>query len=126
MNFKIISLPSFNFIGTPLRASNDDPKSMEDIGKHWQRFYSEKILDKISDKIDDDVLALYAEYEGDFMKPYTLILGCRVSSLENVPNDLVVNSIPEMKYAMFTAKGKIPDCIIETWKEIWNLWKQIS
>ena len=120
MRYKIISLPSFHFIGIPLRTSNADPKSMQDIGVHWQRFYTDKIMDKIPGKVDNEVLALYTEYEGDFMKPYTLILGCKVSGVGNVPVGLVTKTIPEAKYAVFIAKGKMPDCIMECWKEIWS------
>ena len=128
MHQKLISFPSFHFIGISLRTSNADPNVMQDIGGHWQRFYSEKIMDKIPNKIDNDgvgaatsVLALYTDYEGDFMKPYSLILGCRVSGVDDIPDGLVAKTIPSMKYALFTAKGKMPHCIMQTWQEIWGL-----
>ena len=120
MKQELITHPSFTFIGIPLRTSNADPNVMQDIGMHWQRFYTEKIMEKIPGKIDNDVLAVYTEYEGDFKKPYTLILGCRVSGVGNVPEGLFAKTIPESKYAVFTAKGKMPDCIMECWKEIWS------
>lgn len=123
MTQKLITVPSFNFIGLPLRTSND---KMNEIGTHWGRFYSEKIINKIPDKIDNDILAVYTDYDGDHTKPYTLILGCRVAQTRGTThgratsNGLVSRTIPEAKYAVFTAKGKMPDCIVKTWGEIWN------
>ena len=127
MSQNLITIPAFHFIGLPLRTSND---KMNEIGAHWGKFYSEKIIDKIPDKIDNDgaggatsVLGLYTDYEGDHTKPYTLILGCKVSSIDamtKVKNELVSRTIPESKYVVFTAKGKMPDCIIKTWGDIWN------
>ena len=122
-----ISLPLYSLIGISLRTSNADPNVMQDIGTHWQRFYSEKIMDKIPNKADGNgagvatsILALYTDYEGDFMKPYSLILGCRVSSIDDVPNGMIAKSIPAMNYSLFTAKGKMPDCIMQTWQQIWK------
>jgi predicted transcriptional regulator YdeE len=130
MNHKLITLPSFQFIGLPLRTSNE---KMQDIGAHWGRFYSENILDKIPGKVDNEVLGLYTDYEGDHTKPYTLILGCRVDpshamtylpsgthGSHGINNILVSRIIPESKYAVFAAKGKMPDCIMKAWSEIWN------
>jgi predicted transcriptional regulator YdeE len=95
---------------------------MNDIGAHWERFYSENIIGEIPDKIDNEVLGLYTDYEGDHTQPYTLILGCRVDTGHAMPpgHGMTNISIPESKYAVFTAKGKMPDCIVKTWGDIWN------
>ena len=124
MSQNLITIPSFHFIGLPLRTSND---KMNEIGAHWGKFYSEKIIDKIPDKIDNDgaggatsVLGMYTDYEGDHTKPYTLVLGCKVSGIDNIPEGLISKTIPKQKYAVFTAKGKMPDCIVKAWGDIWN------
>ena len=56
---------------------------------HKDRFFKENISSKIPNKINGDILALYTDYEGDYTKPYSWILGCEVSSLEQVPEGLV-------------------------------------
>ncbi len=125
MEYKTLTLPSFLLIGSPQWTSN---KNMQEIGAHWQRFYSENIKKKIPNKVDDEILGLYTEYEGDhtsqepglMTKPYTLIIGCRVSSIANLPDGLVFKTVPASKYTVFTAKGKFPECLMHTWQEIWN------
>jgi predicted transcriptional regulator YdeE len=99
---------------------------MDEIGAHWGRFYSENILSKIPGKIDNEVLGLYTDYESDHTKLFTLILGCRVDPIRGTTlsratsKELVSRTIPESKYAVFKAKGKMPDCIMKAWSEIWS------
>lgn len=65
-------------------------------------------------------MALYTDYEGDYTKPYTWILGCEVSSLDNVPAGLVGKMIPKSKYAVYTTQGEFPKGLIAAWQEIWK------
>lgn len=120
MDYKIINLLSFNFIGFPLRTTNENNQAMRDIGSLWQKFMSENMIEKIPNKIDGDILGLYTDYEGDFMKPYTFIIGCRVNEVSNVQEGMVVKSISATKYAVFTTKGKLPDIVPQMWMKIWN------
>src|SRR5258706_3497472 len=114
---KEINLPESNIIGIMTKASNSD---MQSISVLWGRFYSEDILNKIPNKLGNDIISLYCDYEGDYTKPYSLLIGCRVSSTENIPESMTVKKIPAGKYVVFTAKGKIPDSIIKTWQKIWG------
>jgi predicted transcriptional regulator YdeE len=34
---------------------------------------------------------------------------------------MTVLTIPENDYTKLVAKGKMPDCVANTWKQIWNL-----
>jgi predicted transcriptional regulator YdeE len=120
MEYKIINLPSFNFIGLPIRTTNENNQAMRDIGPHWQKFMSENMIEKIPSKADSELLGLYTDYEGDFMKPYTFIIGCRVSDTVNVPDGMAAKVISVLKYAVFTGKGKLPDIVPQTWMKIWN------
>jgi predicted transcriptional regulator YdeE len=52
------------------------------------------------------------KYEGDYTKPYSWILGCEVSSLDEIPEGLVGKVIPESKYAVFTTQGEFPQGLI--------------
>ncbi len=38
----------------------------------------------------------------------------------DVPNGLHSLAIPQQQYEKVEAKGKMPDCIAQTWKEIWD------
>ena len=77
------------------------------------------IQEKIPNKTSNEVIALYCDYEGDYTKPYSLIIGCPVSHPE-VPKGMVTKTIPAGSYALFEAKGEFPKSLIETWQDIWK------
>ena len=89
----------------------------ETCGKNLKR---EITLNKIPNKLSDEVFAVYHEYDGDHTKPYSYFIGCKVSSETKLPEGMDSLIIPEGLYQQITAKGKIPGCIINAWKEIWS------
>lgn len=109
----------FNLIGISIKTSNKEGASGQDIGKLWGRFMGEKIQEQIPNKLGTEVLSVYTNYEGDHTNPYTAILGCKVSSLENIPAGMVGMSFPENEYQVFTANGNLMQGVI------WNKWVEI-
>src|SRR5262245_51156540 len=122
MQPKIITKPGFKIIGIEVRTSNPDEMSGKGkIGELWQKFYSEDVLPRIPGKRGDAVLAAYTDYESDVNGAYSLIVGCDVDSLANIPAGLVGREIPAANYAVFTsARGAIPGIIVDAWKRIWD------
>ena len=106
------------FIGLELRTNNEEASSA--MPTHKERFFKENILSKIPNRINEDTLAVYTNYEGDYTMPYSWILGCEVSSLQQIPAGLVGKVIPESKYAVFVTKGNFPEGLIATWQDIWK------
>jgi len=117
MTQKIITRESLQIIGIKIKTSNQN--AMQDIPQLWNRFYAEDIK-KIQNKLGEDVFAIYTEYEGNYTKPYSYILGCTVSSLDPIPDGMTGMTIPSAKYEIFIAKGKMPDKVVETWQHIWQ------
>jgi predicted transcriptional regulator YdeE len=106
------------FIGLKLRTNNEECSSA--MPAHKEKFFKENIPAKIPNKIDGNILALYTDYEGDYTKPYSWILGCEVSSLNEIPAGLVGKVIPESKYAVFTTQGEFPQGLIAAWQTVWQ------
>ncbi|HEY9196665.1 MAG TPA: GyrI-like domain-containing protein, partial [Mucilaginibacter sp.] len=75
---------------------------------------------QVVDRLTDEIYCVYTDYESDFTGFYTAILGCRVSSLDNIPEGLISLIVPPGNYVKYTAEGRIPDCIAETWQQIWS------
>lgn len=118
MYYKTITLEEIRLIGIEARTSNDD--ASDEIPHLWEQFFTENIKDKIPNKISADILSLYTEYESDYTKPYTIVLGCKVRDFSDVPEGMVSKIIPSSKFAVFTAKGKMPDELVNTWQYIWD------
>lgn len=115
------TIQKFNVIGISARTTNENGQAGKDIPALWNKFMTEGILEKIPNKIDNSIYCIYTEYEKDHTKPYTTILGCCVSSLDNIPNEMVGKAIDEAKYTKHVAKGNIlQGMVFDEWTKIWN------
>lgn len=112
---------ALTIVGLATRTSNDRGKADKDIPQLWEKFMAENALNRIPNKVDETLYAIYTDYEGDHTEPYTIVIGCNVAHLDNIPEDMTVKMIPESNYTKFTAKGDLTkDAVINTWMDIWN------
>jgi predicted transcriptional regulator YdeE len=116
----VMEIKEFKLAGLKTKTTNENGQSSIDCGKLWQKFSEEKYADKIPDKLGNDIFAVYYNYEGDHTKPFSYFIGCQVKSTGNVPEEFDSLIIPDGRYQVLTAKGKIPDCIVNTWNNIWE------
>lgn len=113
-------IEKFSVIGISVRTTNENGQSAKDIEALWGKFWAGEIQKQIPNKANDDIYAVYTDYETDFNGPYTLIIGLPVSSLENIPKDFVGITIEKDVYEKFVSKGKMPEAVLGTWMEIWQ------
>ena len=115
------TIEKFYVIGISVRTTNEGGQAAKDIPQLWERFMSDDIESKIPAKISRDVYGIYTEYEGDYTQPYTTVLGCKVESLDNIPEGFIGLTIETANYEKYTAKGKMSDDIVyNKWTEIWQ------
>lgn len=118
-----IQLNEFKIIGIKVRTNNSDlNKLTSDMQGLWGRFIAEGVMQKIPNRIDDEICCIYTDYEGDHTKPYTALLGCRVSTLDEIPDGLSGRHYAGGKYAKKVYTGNIlAGAVYAAWKEIWSL-----
>ncbi|MBF0576287.1 GyrI-like domain-containing protein [Dysgonomonas sp. GY617] len=115
------TIEKFFVIGISVRTTNEGGQAAKDIPQLWEKFITENIAAKIPSKVSDSVYGIYTEYEGDYTQPYTTVLGCKVSSLDNIPDGFIGLTIKADNYEKYTAKGKMSDDIVyKKWTEIWQ------
>lgn len=118
---RTITIEAFKVVGIKVRTSNEDGKAAQDIPALWERFFAENILDKIPNKVNNEILSIYTNYESDHTKPYDTVLGCKVSSFENLPEGLEMATFDVGTYATFQAKGNLDEGVVyNEWAKIWN------
>lgn len=122
MNIEKTNLESINLIGIalPSKTTNENNQSMKDGGELWTRFEKEEIASKIPNKLSDEVIAVYYDYEGDHTQPFSYFIGCKVEEGTEIPDDLESLEIPADTYQKVTVKGEMPNCIANAWREIWD------
>jgi len=118
---QIFKLPPFQVIGIAVRTTNENGQAAQDIGSLWQRFMTDRVLQNIPNKVNSEILSIYTNYESDHTKPYDTILGCKVSSLDNIPIGMIGQAFEGGTYTKFLSKGDVTKGVIyKTWLDIWN------
>lgn len=122
MNTNINKVDRITLIGLklPSKTTNENNQSMKDCGELWTQFEKEEVFKKIPNKMSEEVLAVYHDYEGDHTQPFSYFIGCKVEEGTELPDGLRSLTIPAGNYQKVTAKGEMPNCIAEKWREIWE------
>jgi predicted transcriptional regulator YdeE len=127
MSPKIVELDRFTLIGIEARTSNRNRPSHQANGRaliseQWERFFKEGIFDRIPNKLDSSIYALYTDYESNRDGEFSLVIGARVSDAPLTPPGMVKKSIPKGNYAVLTsAEGPVAKVVPQAWQPVWKL-----
>ncbi len=102
------------------KTTNENGQSGIDCGNHWQEFERKNVPELVSEKLGSEIYAVYYEYEGDHTRPYSYFIGCPVPENTKAAEGLDILHIPPANYQLIEAKGKMPDCVIAAWQQIWK------
>jgi predicted transcriptional regulator YdeE len=114
-------IDGFSIIGIAVRTTNENNQSGKDIPALWDKFMAEGIIEKIPNKINSTLYCIYTDYESDYTKPYTTILGCKVANADNILEGMVDKTFDGGSYTKYSVKGNLMQGIVfNEWTKIWN------
>ena len=115
-------IAQFELIGLKLfkKTTNEGGQSGIDCGSLWQKFETENFVERIPNKLSDEIYAVYFDYDEDYTRPFSYFIGCKVETGTVTPNGMTSLIIPENDYFKLIAKGIMPDCVANSWKGIWS------
>jgi AraC family transcriptional regulator len=118
---KFVKMDKFYVIGIEVRTSLKD-ETKKDITDLWEKAMKTNLFERIPNSMmEKGVFGISADFsEKD--DTFTYMIGCQVSKTDNVPEGMVLREIPKCEYAVFTTKGKLPDCVVEAYKYIYSKW----
>lgn len=96
-------------------AAEMNPETAK-IGSLWERFYT-NALPELTES--SKVYGLYTNYESDVTGAYD-VWACASNLPSELLKDSVQTKIEEGKYLTFSAKGQMPQVVIDLWGEVWN------
>ncbi|HEY5174078.1 MAG TPA: GyrI-like domain-containing protein [Terriglobales bacterium] len=125
MHPKIVQLEGFEVVGITTRTNNANEGGPDGtIPKLWQRVMQERVLDRVSDKTDPNLYAVYSDYASDANGDYTLVLGAKVRPETKPTAGMISKSVPAGRYAVFTSeRGPVAKVVVETWMRIWTYYE---
>jgi predicted transcriptional regulator YdeE len=118
-----VNVASFTAIGIQARTTNTIEATPEGIiGKQWQKFFGEGIGERIPDRVDSNVYAVYSDYASDHNGEYSFFIGAKVKDRTAPPAGMVVKRVLAGKYAVITSeKGPFPKVVPAAWQKIFRL-----
>jgi predicted transcriptional regulator YdeE len=123
MEPKVVEQKEFSVIGIQVRTSNAKEMTGGDaIPRQWDKFFKEGIADKIPNKVDSTIYAVYTGYASDRDGEYDFVIGMKVSRLSSVPPGMVARKVPKGKYAVVaSAKGPVSQVVPQAWQQVYRL-----
>lgn len=126
MNQKIQHFDAFHIVGIAVETTNANGQAAQDMGALWGQFFAQQISNQIPTKLNDDLYAIYTDFESDYTGRYTAIIGHKVPMLNNIPEGLIGRTFPMGKYQHFEARGVMPAAVGTTWQQIWEQDKSLD
>jgi predicted transcriptional regulator YdeE len=118
--FTIRKIPAKIVVGIARRTSNADGRSIEDIPATWTAFLQQNASAKIRNRaFPPTMYAVYSDYASDWKDEYSYMIGCGVTRAGTIPEGMEVRKIPAQTYAVFNAKGRMPDEVVAVWSMVW-------
>ncbi|BBM35803.1 GyrI-like domain-containing protein [Pseudoleptotrichia goodfellowii] len=117
MNYEIVELEGKTLVGLKMRVK-DDKTMYEKIGNLWKDFYSQ---DNVQDKINDNAVAVYYNYNNKNGFEYDFFIGNEVESgNDKIPENMTKLEISKGKYAKFKIFGNPKREVPKFWQEFWK------
>jgi predicted transcriptional regulator YdeE len=125
---QIAQRQEFYVVGITIRTTNAAEANPQTgvIGKQWQKFFQEGVLQQIPNKLNYEIYSVYSDYAGDHNGEYSVTIGARVvAPPQQLPPGLVLKTVPAGDYAVITTdKGPVANVVIAAWKRVWDLEQQ--
>lgn len=117
LEYEIVKKEKQIIVGLAIRTDNQ--RAMKDIPEVCAKF-QEGWQEKIKNCINDDIVCAYLEYDEDFEKPYTYIIGCVVKNADSIPAGMVSKELAGGYYAKVEVFGQYPESLLAAWEDIWD------
>jgi len=117
LEYQVVKREKQLIVGLAVRTDNE--RAMKDIPEICAKF-QEGWQEKIQNCVNDDIVCAYLEYDEDFDKPYTYIIGCVVKNADKIPAGMVCKELAGGVYAKVEVFGEYPDSLLAAWEDIWD------
>lgn len=119
MDVKLKTVEPFTVAGLQVRTRNADEQQGDTakIGPMWQQFFTEGLFDNVPARQSESfVYGVYSDYESDATGYFNVTAGVQVDATSA---GYPAVDVEGGDYLVFSAKGPMPDCVIQAWGLIW-------
>ena len=118
----IKNLGEIKIIGAQLKTNTKNGNNFKQIPQFWKQFMEENTNSRIPNKMNPEVCYGICDDFDSESEDFAYIIAYEVTSQDNVPTGLIAKTLPSAQYAVFTAKGKLPDSVQNMVKYVYGEW----
>lgn len=117
----VMNKESFQIVGISARTSNaNEMTAQAKIPQLWSNFYQQNVVGQVANAVNQVTYGLYSDYETDVNGEYAITLGLEVLATDEIPEGMVVKTVPAAKYLVFTSdKGPFEEVVVKAWQDVW-------
>jgi predicted transcriptional regulator YdeE len=117
---RVVHQDEFFIVGIEARTNAANETSGQGvIPQQWQKFFQEGVLQKIPNKADQNIYAVYTDFADKLSGDYSIVIGAKVTDKSQIPAGLVLKTVPAGKYAIFQSeKGPAWEVLPAAWQKI--------
>ena len=104
-------------LGFHARASNANPRKIGDL---WRIFNAGGREQSIPARIREEHYCVYCEYQSDWTKEFTVVVGCAVAADADVPEGMKKVQIAAGRFAVWCPEGPLPQGVFDAWADVWK------
>ena len=120
MKYEIVEIKEKTLVGLKARIK-EEKTAYDTIWNLWKDLYSEKGVQNIKDRINDNAIGVYYNYSNENDFEYDCLTGCEVKNkIDEIPEDMTRLEIPQGKYAKFVIFGDPVKAVGEFWYKFWE------
>jgi predicted transcriptional regulator YdeE len=117
MSYQVVQQSAITVIGVHGRASNAEPRKIGDL---WRTFNAAGKEQSIPARTSEEHYCVYCEYESDWTKEFTVVIGCAVPEDAVVPEGMKKVHIAAGSFAVWYPEGELPQSVFDAWAEVWK------
>ncbi len=122
---RFVTYNAFNVTGFSIDTSLEDDRAATDIPQFFDEFFSSQYVEKIPGIMNFE--RFYGIYTNlDVHNNFTFTIGYETKimnhSIVEEKKPLVTHTVPPRNYAVFIAKGAMPEKLVKTWHYIYGNW----
>lgn len=121
MQHKITQLPDLPVIGFEIRTTTQDGRNHREIPAFWDRVIQSGDIERIPGRLRKKTL-LGICLDGEKSGAFTYLIAAEARAEGALPKGMVRRTIAASRYAVFTARGPMPESIPQAFQYIFGEW----
>jgi predicted transcriptional regulator YdeE len=122
-----VATGGFLVVGLRTRTTNriEAVPEMAKIAPLWRRFCDDKVSDRVPQRLpgSSEVIAVYFDFKSGYQDQYSLIVGHKVSSLDNLPPEMGGVLVRPGRYLRFPVEARTVPALLDAWHAIWQFFE---